>query len=101
MTDVETTPPARIQRRVVVQGRVQGVYLRGTTLEQARRLGLDGWVLNRRDGCVEARVEGAPEAVAALLRFLAQGPRHARVEHVDVQEALPEGLQGFEIRTEP
>ena len=101
MTGGEAPSPDRIQRRVVVQGRVQGVFFRGATLEQAQRLGVDGWVRNRRDGCVEARVEGAPEAVAALLKFVARGPRHARVEHVEVQEGSPEGLQGFEIRSEP
>lgn len=101
MTDGEDPSTDRIQRRVIVQGLVQGVFFRGATLEQAYRLGVDGWVCNRRDGCVEARMEGAPDAVAALLRFVAEGPRHARVEHVEVQEASPEGLRGFEIRGEP
>jgi acylphosphatase len=90
---------APIRKRVHVRGRVQGVFFRGATQEQARRLGVAGWVRNRADGSVEAVLEGAPEPVAALLAFLAQGPPAARVEALEEGSETPlEGLQGFEIR---
>ena len=88
---------ARIRRRVVVVGRVQGVWFRGATRDEARRLGADGWVRNRPDGAVEAVFEGDPDAVLALLRFCQQGPRGALVERVEATEEEPEGLAGFEI----
>jgi acylphosphatase len=89
----------RIRKRVRVRGRVQGVFFRGATQEQARRLGVDGWVRNRADGSVEAVLEGPPAPVAALLAFLAKGPPGARVEALqEGSEATLEGLQGFEIR---
>jgi acylphosphatase len=86
-----------IRRRVVVYGRVQGVWFRGATREEARRRGAQGWVRNRADGAVEAVFEGEPEAVLALLRFCQQGPRGALVERVEALEEEPEGLAGFEI----
>ncbi len=89
--------PTRIRRRVVVHGRVQGVFFRGATREEARRLGACGWVRNRADGAVEAVFEGDPEAVRALLRFCQRGPAPARVERVEDFEEEPEGLAGFEI----
>ena len=90
-------PVPRIRRRVVVHGRVQGVWFRGATREEARRLGADGWVRNRPDGAVEAVFEGDPAAVLALLRFCQRGPRGALVERVETTEEEPEGLAGFEI----
>ena len=86
------------RRRVVVRGRVQGVWFRGATAEEARRRGVTGWVRNRHDGSVEAAFEGPAPAVEALLRFVAAGPPAARVEHVDVEEVSPAGSEGFEIR---
>ena len=88
---------ARVRRRVRVQGRVQGVFFRGSTQEQARRHGVDGWVRNRPDGDVEAVFEGPPEAVEALVAFARQGPRHALVRTVEVQEETPRGEQGFRV----
>jgi acylphosphatase len=86
------------RRRVRVRGRVQGVWFRASTAEEARRRGVAGWVCNRRDGSVEAVFEGPAEAVQVLLGFVAQGPPHARVDAVDVREEAPEGAQGFEVR---
>lgn len=88
-----------IRRRVIVHGRVQGVYFRGTTEEEAARRGIAGWVRNRADGCVEAVFEGAPDAVAALVAFCGTGPRHARVARIEVLEEAPEGLRGFRVRS--
>jgi acylphosphatase len=87
----------RIRRRVVVHGRVQGVFFRDSTRQRARARGVDGWVRNRPDGSVEAAFEGPPEAVDALVHFSETGPRGARVSHVEVFEEPIEGLQGFGI----
>jgi acylphosphatase len=87
-----------VRRRVVVHGRVQGVFFRDTTRRQAQSRGVAGWVRNRADGAVEAVFEGAPDAVDALVRFAHDGPRGAEVERVDVFEEEPEGLSGFDAR---
>lgn len=89
---------ARIRRRVVVSGRVQGVAFRAATRRQAAAAGLCGWVRNLADGRVEAVFEGEPKLVAALLAWCREGPGHARVDHVASVEESPEGLAGFEIR---
>ena len=85
----------RIRRRVVVHGRVQGVFFRDSTRERARSRGVDGWIRNRPDGAVEAVFEGPPEAVEALVRFAEEGPRGARVSDVEVHDEPPEGVDGF------
>ncbi len=69
--------------RVVVSGRVQGVWYRAWTEQQARALGLDGWVRNRRDGTVEAVLSGAPEVVEKMIQALWDGPPLAQVAAVD------------------
>jgi acylphosphatase len=87
-----------VRRRVIVHGRVQGVWFRGSTVKRAHLEGVRGWVRNRRDGSVEAVFEGAPEAVAAMMDFCRTGPRSARVERVEVfEEEEAEALHGFEI----
>ena len=65
--------------RVVVHGRVQGVWFRGWTLQEARALGLNGWVRNRRDGTLEALFQGPDPAVAAMVAACRKGPPAARV----------------------
>ena len=92
------TPMARERRRVVVHGRVQGVFFRDSTTREARAHGVAGWVRNRPDGSVEAVFEGSREGVEALVAFARRGPEHARVERADVAEELPEGLEGFAVR---
>ena len=87
-----------IRRRVVVRGRVQGVFFRDTTRRRARAAGVSGWVSNRPDGAVEAVFEGDPDGVEEMLRFAAEGPRGADVDRREVTEEEPEGLSGFEIR---
>jgi acylphosphatase len=89
----------RIRRRVIVAGRVQGVFFRGSTQERARELGLDGWVRNRPDGTVEAVFEGEEPMVAKALVFCRQGPRWAQVTDLEVYEERPEGLKGFDVRS--
>ena len=82
---------------MVVHGRVQGVFFRGATQDEARRLGVKGWVRNRADGSVEAVLEGPPGPVNALLAFLEHGPPAARVDALEAIEEPFEGLAGFEI----
>jgi len=88
----------RVRKRVVVQGRVQGVWFRAATEQQARARGLAGWVRNRADGSVEAVFEGARDAVEALLAFCRRGPPAAQVERVEVVDEPPEGLDDFAVR---
>jgi acylphosphatase len=87
-----------IRRRVVVHGRVQGVFFRDTTSRLAEREGVAGWVRNNGDGTVEAVFEGDAEAVESMARWSRQGPRGAAVERVEVTEEEPEGLAEFRIR---
>ncbi|NVB41083.1 acylphosphatase [Pseudenhygromyxa sp. WMMC2535] len=68
-----------------IRGRVQGVYYRASTREQAAALGLRGWVRNRPDGSVELVAEGEPGALEALLAWCAQGPPAAQVSAVETQ----------------
>ena len=89
---------AEIRRRVVVHGRVQGVFFRNSTQRQASSRGVAGWVRNRDDGAVEAVFEGDQDAVDALISFTQEGPSSADVDRVDVEEEEPEGLSGFEVR---
>jgi acylphosphatase len=71
---------------VIVQGRVQGVFFRAYTKEEADRLGLVGWVRNRHDGAVEALIEGEAAAVDRVIDWLHQGSPMANVVRVQVTE---------------
>lgn len=85
--------------RVVISGRVQGVWYRGWTCEQAGVLGLTGWVRNRRDGSVEALLMGDPDIVEAMIARCHDGPPAARVIEVRVETAeVDQGVSGFEAR---
>ena len=86
------------RRRVVVHGRVQGVFYRGSTVERAREVGVNGWVRNRPDGTVEAVFEGSAEQVAEMVRYCREGPPWARVERIEEFEEAPEDLGGFGVR---
>jgi acylphosphatase len=87
-----------VRRRIVVRGRVQGVFFRDSIRERARAHGVAGWVCNRSDGAVEAVLEGPREAVGRVLRFAETGPPRAEVSDVQISEEETEGLPGFEIR---
>ena len=88
----------RVRRRVVVHGRVQGVFFRSSTQDEANRAGVDGWVRNLPDGSVEAVFEGTAEAVEQLVDFCRRGPQWAEVTGVDVRDQALEGARGFRIR---
>lgn len=81
--------------KVEISGRVQGVWFRAWTCEQAESLGLDGWVRNRRDGSVEALVSGPDNDVDALLDLLWQGPPAAKVTSVHSEELKDPPESGF------
>lgn len=86
-------------RHLEVHGRVQGVFFRDSTRRQARQAGASGWVRNREDGAVEMWLEGPPEAVDSVERWVNEGgPQRARVEQVEVADAPPEGHEGFVVR---
>jgi len=83
---------------VIVEGRVQGVFFRAYTRNEAVRLGLTGWVRNRSDGSVEALVEGDKTAVEMMLEWFQQGSPHSKVAKVHVVEESPLGTTGtFEV----
>ncbi len=87
-------------RVFLVSGRVQGVFFRQSTLEQARRLKLSGYAKNLEDGRVEIIACGQSSAISALGKWLHEGPRFAHVEHVETQEmTLTSSFSGFSIRS--
>jgi len=86
-----------IRARVVVRGRVQGVFFRDTTRRRAEQRGVSGWVRNCVDGSVEAVFEGARDQVEGMVDFCREGPRGARVEQVERYDEEAEGLTGFTI----
>lgn len=87
-----------IRRRVLVSGRVQGVFFRDTCRRRAQELGLAGSARNLPDGRVEIVVQGPPPAVEAMIAWCREGPPYARVESVDVAEEEPVGDRGFSVR---
>ncbi|MGE5635632.1 MAG: acylphosphatase [Nocardioidaceae bacterium] len=89
---------ARVRRRVVVHGLVQGVNFRWAMRREAASRGVAGWARNRVDGTVEAVFEGDRAGVSAAVAFCHRGPRSAVVERVETFEEEPEGLVGFEVR---
>ncbi|MBB6250044.1 acylphosphatase [Nitrospirillum iridis] len=88
-------PSNRVATHVMLHGRVQGVYYRGWTVEQALDLGLDGWVRNRSDGTVEALFAGTPVAVAEMVDRCRRGPTHAVVTEVVAKPGTDPGAMGF------
>lgn len=84
--------------RVIVSGSVQGVGYRYTARMIADEVGVTGWIRNRRDGTVEAEVEGGSDRVDEMLAWMAEGPPGSRVESATVTDAAPRGDRGFEVR---
>jgi len=89
---------ATVRSRVVVGGRVQGVWFRDSTRRMAAELGLAGWVRNLADGSVEAVFEGPAEKVARAVDWARKGPERAVVTSFHESSETPEGLTRFEIR---
>ena len=91
------TSHARVH--LIIKGRVQGVYFRASTVQQARQLGLTGWVMNRHDGSVEVLAEGPSDTVEELVTWCGQGPPGARVEGIELQRQDFRGeFGGFRVR---
>jgi acylphosphatase len=88
--------PTRV--RVVVTGRVQGVWFRDACRTAARANGIAGWVRNRSDGAVEAEFEGPAPAVERMLTWCQDGPPRARVDRVDVTDVAIVGERAFRVR---
>ena len=88
-------------RRVhlTASGLVQGVFFRASARDEARRLGLTGWVHNASDGTVQAQAQGGSDAVDAFVEFCRQGPEQAWVEELIVDDMdVVDGESGFGLR---
>lgn len=83
--------------RFLVSGRVQGVFFRASTREQAQRLGLSGHALNLDDGRVEVLAQGEEAAIEALASWLRKGPPMARVDWLERTDWEGQGASGFVI----
>jgi acylphosphatase len=84
--------------RVLVSGRVQGVWFRESCRDAAAAAGVSGWVRNLSDGRVEAVLEGPPAAVDRVVSWCHDGPSRARVDAVEAQVEEPVGEAGFRVR---
>jgi acylphosphatase len=88
----------RIFRRYLVKGRVQGVGFRWYVEREAQLIGVGGWVRNRDDGVVEVLASGSDAQLGSLYDRLREGPRAARIDQVEVDDAAPfSGYQTFQI----
>ena len=89
-------------QRALIEGRVQGVWYRGSTQQKAQQLGITGWVKNLPDGRVEVLMCGSEPALEQLQIWLHQGPTMARVTHVEVLNVAEDdewlALTGFDVR---
>jgi acylphosphatase len=86
-------------QRLLIKGRVQGVWFRESMRREAERLGVTGWVRNTPDGAVEAVVQGPAEAVDALIEWARSGPPMARVDGVEIEASeTHDPLSEFEKR---
>ena len=84
-------------KRLLIEGRVQGVGYRASFADQAVAMGLKGWVRNRRDGTVEACIDGDAATLDAIIQWAKRGPPSAQVTHVAVEDAAEPVDAGFRI----
>ena len=84
--------------RLKITGKVQGVWYRYSTKIKARELGVKGFVKNEPDGSVYAEIEGAPEAVNALIDWCWRGSTYSIVENVKAEEGDLKGFTDFKVR---
>tara|TARA_A100000171_G_C2077064_1_gene117719 strand:+ start:265 stop:534 length:270 start_codon:yes stop_codon:yes gene_type:complete len=85
-------------KRIKVTGKVQGVYFRASTQEQAKELGIKGWCKNEPDGSVLIFAEGSEENLNALVSWCHHGSSNANVEKVLAESIEASGFEGFEIK---
>ena len=93
----ELVKMSNICKQVFVSGKVQGVYYRANTVEQAKINGIKGWVKNLPDGRVEAHIEGSCHAIDSILQWMHHGPEHAEVDDIVVLDITPSGYTNFVI----
>jgi acylphosphatase len=87
-----------IRVRLIIEGRVQGVWFRDSTRREAVGLGVSGWVKNRLDGGVEVLAEGPEDGVNRLVAWCHHGPSHARVTEVhETSEEWQGEFDSFDI----
>ena len=86
-----------VRRRLVVHGRVQGVFFRASCRDEAITRGVAGSADNLHDGSVEVVLEGEQRAVEELVAWVRTGPPQAEVSDVDVYEEPPQGMSGFTV----
>jgi acylphosphatase len=84
--------------RVRIEGFVQSVGYRHFAMEEARRLGINGWIRNRTDGTVEALASGSTKAVEAFVAACMRGPEGSRINNVELHNAEPPEEKGFHRR---
>lgn len=97
-TPQDSSSPTKTER-VVIKGRVQGVFYRNWTVDNAKQLGLKGWVRNRRDGSVEALFSGTPDAVQEMEQRCRRGPPDALVTALEVFPSNDDPGTGFERKS--
>jgi acylphosphatase len=85
-------------RLVRIRGKVQGVWYRSWTVEQAVQRGVRGWVRNRQDGSVEALFSGESAMIDEMIAVCRKGPRLARVDSISSEPTVEEPPAGFEQR---
>ncbi|MCC9625732.1 acylphosphatase [Thalassospira sp. MA62] len=101
MTDTRPDPETgtgNISVHTRIEGKVQGVWYRAWTVEQATKRDLTGWVRNRNDGSVEALFCGPVDRVRSMISACHEGPTHARVDRIHEEPGLEDGFAGFEKR---
>jgi acylphosphatase len=86
-----------IRRRILVSGRVQGVFYRDACRQEADRIGVRGSARNLDDGRVEVIVEGDPDAVEAMTEWCRSGSEAASVSNIDIEEESPRGEDAFSV----
>lgn len=84
--------------RLRIEGFVQAVGYRHFAMEEARKLGLDGWIRNRSDGTVEALVSGDTKAVEVFVGACMRGPQGSHIKNVELHKAEPPAEKGFHRR---
>ena len=90
-----------IHRRLIIKGRVQGVFFRQTAAHLARQLDLKGWVQNQPSGTVCIEIQGPAKKVQQFINWCHQGPPAARVSQVEIKNGTSKNFQRFTIKPTP